>query len=138
MRRRPEQFGPVVATEHTKWMGLAREVSRAEGYEAARGAANVGEQYVHTRITARSTGHEELRAALASKGKEVQALQQEMAHLTSSHGRPGQILERIGQRAQALTTAQTNRLSRALSPPQMAVVSKATGLVAKAARGVDR
>jgi hypothetical protein len=138
MRRRPEQFGPVVATEHTKWMGLAREVSRAEGYEAARGAANVGEQYVHTRIAAGSTGYEELRAALALKGREVQALQRELAQLTSSHGRPGQILERIGQRAQALTTAQTNRLGRALSPPQMAVVSKATGLVAKAARGVER
>lgn len=138
MRRAPEQFGPVVATEHTKWMGLAREVSRTEGYEAARGAANVGEQYVHTRTASGGTGREELRAALASKGQEVQSLQRELAQLTSRHGQPSQILDRIGQRAQALTTAQTNSLGRTLSPPQMAVVSKAAGLAAKAARGVER
>ncbi len=138
MRRSPEQFGPVVATEHTKWMGLAREVSRAEGYEVARSAANVGEQYVHTRAAAGGTGHEEMRSALASKGLEVQSLQRELAQLTSRHGQPAQIVERIGQRAQALTTAQRNSLGRTLSPPQMAVVSKAAGLAAKAMRGVER
>ena len=138
MRRSPERLGPVVATEHTKWMGLAREVSRAEGYEAARSAANIGEQYVYTRAAVGGTGHGELRSAVASKGKEVQSLQQDLAQLTSRHGQPAQILERIGQRAQALTAAQTNRLGRTLSPPQMAVVSKATGLVAKAARAVER
>ncbi|MEP0547687.1 MAG: relaxase/mobilization nuclease domain-containing protein [Rhodothermales bacterium] len=138
MRRTPEQFGPVVATEHSKWMGLAREVSRAEGYEAARSAANVGEQYVHTRAFVGGTGHEALRTSLASKGREVQSLQQELTQLTSRHGQPTQILERIGQRAQVLTTAQTNHLGRTLSPPQMAVVSKAAGLAAKVAKGVER
>jgi hypothetical protein len=138
MRRSPEQFGPVVVTEHTKWMGLAREVSRAEGYEAARGAANIGEQYGHARTTGGGIKYEELRSGLASKSREVQSLQRELTQLTSRHGQPAQILERIGQRAQALTTPQRNSLGRALSPPQMAVVSKAVGLAAKAARSIER
>src|SRR5690606_9612384 len=49
MRQEPERFGVVVEVQQKKWMGLVTEVSKAEGYAAARGAANVGEQYLHSR-----------------------------------------------------------------------------------------
>ncbi len=137
MRQSPERFGPVVAEERSKWLGIAREVDPAKGYEAARGAANVGEQYLHARSAA-GPSYERLRETLDTKGAEVRSLRHELAGLTRKHGRPSEILERIGRRSQALSPAQAEGLTRALTPNQAAVVSKAVGLTTQMARGVER
>jgi hypothetical protein len=134
MRREPERFGPVVTEERTKWLGLAREVDSSKGYEAARGAANVGEQYLHTRSAA-GQPYERLRGALEARGAEVRSLRHELAGLTQAHGRPADILQRIGVNARAIAPAQAGSLARALTPNQVNVVAKALDL---AKRGIER
>jgi hypothetical protein len=134
MRREPERFGPVVTEERTKWLGLAREVDSSKGYEAARGAANVGEQYLHTRSAA-GQPFERLRGALEARGAEVRSLRHELAGLTQAHGRPADILQRIGVNARAIAPAQAGSLARALTPNQVNVVAKALDL---AKRGIER
>ena len=134
MRRDPERFGPVVTEERTKWLGLAREVDSLKGYEAARGAANVGEQYLHTRSAA-GQPYERLRGALEARGAEVRSLRHELAGLTKAHGRPSDILQRIGVNARAIAPAQAESVARALTPSQVNVVAKAMDL---AKRGIER
>lgn len=139
MRQAPEQFGEVVATERKKWMGLANEVSKADGYAAARGAANVGEQYLHTRQATPDAGSRlALEGALKTRGAEMKALRQELGQFTQAHGSPSELLRGIGERTQKLTTAQMNGLRRALTPMQFGVVTKAAGLAAEAVKGRTR
>lgn len=130
MRRNPERFGPVVTEERPKWLGLAREVDSLKGYEAARGAANVGEQYLHTRSAA-GQPYEQLRGALEARGAEVRSLRHELAGLTKAHGRPADILQRIGVNARAIAPAQAESLARALTPNQVKVIAKAMDLAKK-------
>lgn len=130
MRRNPERFGPVVTEERSKWLGLAREVDSLKGYEAARGAANVGEQYLHTRSAA-GQPYEQLCGALEARGAEVRSLQHELAGLTKAHGRPADILQRIGANARAIAPTQAESLARALTPNQINVVAKAMDLAKK-------
>ncbi len=139
MRQSPEQFGTVVAAERKKWLGLASEVSKADGYAAARGAANVGEQYLHTRGAASPSGSRSaLEETLRTRGTEMKAIRQELGRFTRTHGSPDALLRGIGQQAQKLTTAQTNGLRRALTPTQFGIVTKAAGLAAEAVKGRAR
>lgn len=139
MRQAPEQFGDVVAAERKKWLGLASEVSKADGYAAARGAANVGEQYLHTRgATPEAGSRSALEATLRAQGSEMKGLRQELAQFTRTHGSPSDLLRGIGQQTQKLTTAQLNGLRRALTPKQFGVVAKAAGLAAEAVKGRAR
>jgi hypothetical protein len=144
MRQSPEQFGTVVAAERKKWLGLASEVSKADGYAAARGAANVGEQVLHTRGAASPSGSRSaldrsaLEETLRTRGAEMKAIRQELGHFTRTHGSPDALLRGIGQQAQKLTTAQTNGLRRALTPTQFGIVTKAAGLAAEAVKGRAR
>jgi hypothetical protein len=139
MRQSPERFGAVHTAEHKKWLGLATEVSKAEGYAAARAAANVGEQYLHTSRTVPDVGRRAaLEGTLRDRGAEMNTIRQELGRLTRTHGSPDDLLRGIGQQAQKLTTAQMNGLRRALSPKQFVVVAKAAGLVAEAVKGRTR
>jgi hypothetical protein len=139
MRQSPERFGAVRAAEQKKWLGLATEVSKAEGYAAARGAANVGEQYLHTRRTASDASRRAaLEGTLRDRGAEMKTIRQELGRLTRTHGSPDDLLRSIGQQAQKLTTAQTNGLRRALTPRQFSVVAKAAGIAAEAVKGRTR
>lgn len=139
MRQAPEQFGDVVAAERKKWLGLASELSKADGYAAARGAANVGEQYLHTRrATPEAGSRSALEATLRVQGSEMKGLRQELAQFTRTHGSPSDLLRGIGQQTQKLTTAQINGLRRALTPMQFGVVAKAAGLAAEAVKGRTR
>lgn len=135
MRQEPERFGPVVEAVQRKWMGIATETSKAEGYAAARGAANVGEQYLHSRTALPSAMQSsEVKAVLTVKGAEMKAFQQELRRT----GQPSALLEQIGRQARGLTSAQVYQLSRAISPEQMGVVMKAAGVSVRAMRGVER
>lgn len=135
MRQAPERFGAVVEVVEKKWMGMATKVSWSEGYAAARGAANVGEQYLHSR--AAMPGPRQmaaLEATLASKGAEMKALRHELGRV----GHPSALLEQIGRQARGLTGGQMAQLGRVLSPEQMGVVLKAAGVSLRAARGHGR
>ena len=135
MRHSPERFGAVHAAERKKWLGLASEVSKADGYAAARGAANVGEQYLHTHRTLPDAGRRAvLEGTLRERGAQMKTIRRELGRLTRTHGSPEDLLQGIGRQAQKLTTAQMNGLRRALTPRQFGVVAKAAGLVAEAVK----
>jgi hypothetical protein len=139
MRRAPERFGAVHIAERKKWLGMASEVSKTDGYAAARGAANVGEQYLHARRTAPDAGRRAaLEGTLRERGAEMKTIRQEVGRLTLTHGSPGDLLRGIGRQAQKLTTAQMNGLRRALTPRQFSVVAKAAGIAAEAVKGRAR
>ena len=139
MRQSPERFGAVHEAEQKKWLGLASEVSKAEGYAAARGAANVGEQYLHARRTAPDAGRRAaLEGTLRERGAEMKTIRQDLGRLTRTHGSPDDLLRGIGRQAQKLTTAQMNGLRRALTPRQFSVVAKAAGIAAEAVKGRAR
>ena len=128
LRRQPEHFGPVVAAEKRKWLGLVAETSKAPAYRAARSAADLGERYLQAKARLPSEGERTAwHAAMEREGKVVERLKQELK------GKPGseRLLAQAGEHLARLTPAQRGRLQQVALPKPFAVVARAAQAVGK-------
>jgi len=135
MSRSPETFGDLRETKKRAWLGLARHVDEAPARSAARTASDLGAQYLNAKAQLPSAAQvEKWTASYHAAAAEVARLKQELGTGPLS----GNILQRIGERAQKLSPQQMNGLQHVLMPKQFQMVAQAVSKTAAMIKGLSR